>query len=152
MKMSVKEITEENWIDAIKLKVKKEQEGFVASNAISLAQSKFHPFLECYGIFADEKMIGFSALGINPEDNKLWIARHMIDENSQGQGYGKKGLKAVIEFMNEKFKPKEILLDVEENNEIATKLYVKAGFKPTGEKHGNSPIYKLDMSNYSADY
>ncbi len=150
--MSLKEITAENWITAIKLKVKKEQEGFVASNAISIAQSKFMSFLECYGIYVDEEMVGFSALGKNPDDDTLWIVRHMIDENYQGKGYGKAGLKTVIDFMIEKFKPIEIFLDVEENNEIATKLYLKAGFKATGEKHGNSPIYKLDMASYTNEY
>ncbi|MBN1329577.1 MAG: GNAT family N-acetyltransferase [Candidatus Heimdallarchaeota archaeon] len=150
--MTLREINTENWITAIKLKVKKEQESFVASNAISIAQSKFEPYLECYGIYIKEKMVGFSALGINPKDKTLWIARHMIDENYQGQGYGKAGLKAVIEFMKEKFNQMEIFLDVEENNEIATTLYLKAGFKPTGEKHGNSPIFKLNLSQYSNEY
>ncbi|MHA1442981.1 MAG: GNAT family N-acetyltransferase, partial [Candidatus Heimdallarchaeota archaeon] len=63
MTISVKEISEENWVQAIKLKVKDEQESFVASNAASIAQSKFHTFLECYGIYDKDEMVGFSALG-----------------------------------------------------------------------------------------
>ncbi|MFW9922410.1 MAG: GNAT family N-acetyltransferase [Candidatus Thorarchaeota archaeon] len=152
MTISVKEITIENWVDAIKLKVKEDQKNFVASNAISIAQSKFHTFLECYGIYSDETMVGFSAVGRNPEDNEIWIARHMIDENQQGKGYGKAGLKEVINFLKNKFNCSEIFLDVEENNTIATNLYVKAGFKKIGKSHGNSPIYRLDLKEYSENY
>jgi diamine N-acetyltransferase len=152
MNITIKEITADNWIAAIKLKVKDEQVNFVASNAASIAQSKFHPFLECYGIYNDDEMVGFSALGKNPEDDTIWIVRHMVDGNHQGKGYGKAGLKAVIKFMQEKFKTDSIFLDVAKENEIATSLYIKAGFKNTGKKHGESPILKLDLKEYSEDY
>jgi len=150
--ITIKEITADNWVAAIKLKVKDEQENFVASNAASIAQSKFHTFLECYGIYDKDEMVGFSALGKNPEDDTIWIVRHMVDENHQGKGYGKKGLKAAIKLMQEKFKPKSIFLDVVKENEIATNLYVKAGFKDTGKKHGESPIYELVLKDYKEDF
>jgi diamine N-acetyltransferase len=152
MAITIQEITEENWVAAIKLKVKDEQDNFVASNAASIAQSKFHTFLECYGIYNKDEMVGFSAFGKNPEDDTIWIVRHMVDAKHQGKGYGKAGLKAVIKFMQEKFKTDSIFLDVAKDNEIATNLYIKAGFKSTGKKHGESPIYKLDLKDYSEDY
>ncbi|MHA1929152.1 MAG: GNAT family N-acetyltransferase [Candidatus Thorarchaeota archaeon] len=86
MTIALREINAENWIESFKLKVKDNQENFVATNAASTAQSKFAPFLECYGIYNDATMIGFTAFGINPEDDTVWIARFMIDQNSQGQG------------------------------------------------------------------
>ena len=104
MTITIKEISAENWVAAIKLKVKDEQINFVASNAASIAQSKFHTFLECYGIYNDDEMVGFSAFGINPEDDTVWIVRHMVDEKHQGKGLGKAGLKAVIKFMQKKYK------------------------------------------------
>lgn len=152
MTVTIKEITADNWVAAIKLKVKKEQENYVASNAASIAQSKFHTFLECYGIYDEDEMVGFSALGKNPEDDTIWIVRHMVDEKHQGKGYGKKGLKAVIKLMQEKFKPKSIFLDVVKENETATNLYVKAGFKDTGKKHGESPVYELTMKDYTEEF
>lgn len=147
----LKEITIENFIDAMKLEVKEDQVNFVASNAASIAQSKFHTFLECYGIYDEEKMVGFSAFGKNPEDGTIWIVRHMVDKNLQGKGYGKSGLKVVIEFLKNKYSCSEIYLDVVEENEVATNLYVKTGFKATGNKNGHSPIYKLDLAEYSED-
>jgi len=99
MNISVKEITSENWTQAIKLKVTDDQAKFVASNAVSIAQSKFHSFLECYGIYNDDTMIGFAAFGINPQDDAAWIARYMIDWNYQRQGYGMAGLEVLLRLM-----------------------------------------------------
>ncbi|HUU78163.1 MAG TPA: GNAT family N-acetyltransferase [candidate division Zixibacteria bacterium] len=150
--ISLKEITADNWVEAIKLTVKKEQENFVASNAVSIAQSKFQPFIECFGIYTDETMVGFSALAKNPEDGTAWIVRHMIGENFQGKGYGKEGLKALIKMMEKKYSCTEIFLDVASDNEVASKLYKKAGFKETGKKHDESPILKLNLDEYSENY
>lgn len=151
MTVTLREITIENFVDAIKLEVKEDQTNFVASNAASIAQSKFHTFLECYGIYEDEKMVGFSAFGKNPEDGTIWLVRHMVDKNFQGKGYGKAGLKTVIKFLKDKYSCTEIYLDVAEENEIATNLYIKAGFKLTGKRHEHSPIYKLNLADYSED-
>ncbi|MFX0094760.1 MAG: hypothetical protein ACFFBD_23690 [Candidatus Hodarchaeota archaeon] len=71
MNASIRQITAENFIEAIKLKVKKEQENFVASNAVSIAQSKFHTYLECHGIYFGDKMVGFTATGKNPDDGEI---------------------------------------------------------------------------------
>ncbi len=152
MTITVREITAENFIVAMKLEVKEEQKNFVASNAASIAQSKFHTFLECYGIYDDEKMVGFSAFGKNPADGTIWIVRHMIDKNQQGKGYGKAGLKVVIDFLRSKYTCTEIFLDVAEENKIATSLYVKAGFEKTNKRNADSPIFRLDLSKYSEDY
>ena len=147
MSISLKEITAENWLQALKLKVKDEQENFVASNAASIAQSKFHTFLECYGIYNEETMVGFAAFGKNPEDDTIWIVRYMIDQNFQGKGFGKNALPVLISFMKEKYSCTEIYLDVAEENTLATSLYVKAGFKNTGKKNAHSPIYKLTLTD-----
>jgi len=147
MNISVREITAENWIHAIKLTVKDDQVKFVAPNATSIAQSKFESYFECYGIYNDDTMVGFAAFGINPENDTIWIARYMIDQNYQRQGYGKGALTVLLKFMQEKYACSEIFLDVGENNSLATNLYVKAGFMKTGKANGHSPIYKLDLND-----
>ncbi len=152
MVITIREITEENWLDAIRLRVKEDQGKFVASNAASIAQSKFHPFIECYGIYSDDEMVGFSAVGQNPADKTVWIVRHMVDAAHQGQGYGKAGLKKIIEHLRGKFSCSEIFLDVAPANKIATELYKGAGFRITDKTHGKSPIYKLNLGEYSTDY
>ena len=63
MNITLREIDESNFVDAIRLEVKPEQSAYVATNAASIAQSKFHTFLECYGIYDSESMVGSSAFG-----------------------------------------------------------------------------------------
>ncbi|MDQ3022240.1 MAG: hypothetical protein M3R36_16955 [Bacteroidota bacterium] len=43
MNIILREVTKENYLEAIKLKVTLEQNNFVASNIFSIAQSKFYP-------------------------------------------------------------------------------------------------------------
>ena len=131
--ISIRDIDAENFIDAIRLEVKPEQEAFVASNAASIAQSKFHTFLECVGIYADDTMVGFSAFGRNPDDREIWIARHMIGAEHQGQGHGRAGLQALIDHMREMYACADI-------------LYKSAGFIDTGRTQGKSQVYRLELT------
>lgn len=143
MNVHLIEITAENWIQAVKLEVKEDQKNFVASNAISIAQSKFDTYVDCHGIYDDDTMIGFSATGKNPEDGTIWIIRHMVGKQYQGKGYGKLGLQQVIEMLVNEYDTKQIFLTVEPENSIAITMYKKAGFIDTGEKMVNSHVFKL---------
>jgi diamine N-acetyltransferase len=145
MQVTLQEISAENFVEAIHLKVKPEQEGFVASNAASIAQSKFHTFLQCYGIYAGDEMVGFSAFGRNPEDGTIWIVRHMIGEQHQGKGYGKAGLHALIAHMQAEFQCSSIFLDVSPQNHAAISLYEGASFKDTGRIQGQSKVFELTL-------
>ena len=51
MNVHLTEITADNWIQAVKLEVKDDQKNFVATNAISITQSKFQSFIDCHGIY-----------------------------------------------------------------------------------------------------
>ena len=143
--ITIQAITADNFIQAIRLRVNKEQENYVASNAFSIAQSKFHTFLQCVGIYADDEMVGFSAFGKNPEDETIWIVRHMIAEQYQGKGYGKKGLQVLIDQMQQECNCEEIYLDVSPENHVAINLYQNAGFKDTGRIQGHSRVLALSL-------
>jgi len=145
MKVNIREITADNFIEAIHLKVKKEQENYVASNAVSIAQSKFHTFLMCVGIYDGDIMVGFSAFGKNPEDETIWIVRHMIAEQYQGKGYGKSGLQTLIDHMQAEYQCKTIYLDVIPENQVGINLYQSAGFEDTGRIQGHSHIFVLNL-------
>jgi len=145
MNVSIREIKADNFIDAIRLKPTPDQAQFVATNAATIAQSKFHTFLECFGIYAGESMVGFSAFGLNPEDGAAWIARHMIGAEYQRQGHGRVGLKAIVAHMRERYGCSSIFLDVGPANVAAISLYEQAGFVDTGQIQGKSKVYRLDL-------
>ena len=88
MKIELKEVTAENFSQISKLKVKENQQDFVAPNAYSVAQSKFYPTWICLAAYAGEKPVGFTMYGIDDTDKAVWIIRMMIDGNHQGKGYG----------------------------------------------------------------
>jgi diamine N-acetyltransferase len=145
MAVTIREISAGNFVEAIRLKVAPSQERFVASNAASIAQSKFDTFLECYGIYEGDTMVGFSAFGRNPEDGAAWIARHMIGADHQRKGLGRLGLQAIVAHMRDVYGCPSIFLDVAPDNAAAIKLYEGAGFVDTGNLQGEGKIYRLDF-------
>lgn len=87
--VTLREITKENLDDILDSKVTSEQENFVASNAVSIAEAHFYPELAWFrAIYADETLIGFVLLVDDPVQSyyKLW--RFMIDTRFQECGFG----------------------------------------------------------------
>jgi diamine N-acetyltransferase len=137
----LKPITKENWEDAIKLKVQKEQESFMASNLYSIAEVQFLENFQAMGVFLDDEMIGFTLFGIDPDDGNYWIYRLMVDREHQGKGYGTKAVLGVIEKIKDQniTNISCIMIGYHPENQGARQTYIKAGFiekemAPWGEK------------------
>ena len=88
----LKEITKENFWDAVSIEVASEQTDFVTSNAVSIAQSKVQPECIPLAVYDDKTMVGFVMYCIDEDDGEYWIYRMMVDKNHQSKGYGKKAL------------------------------------------------------------
>ena len=99
--ITLKEITKDNFWDCIELTVSKDQEDFVTSNAISIAQSKVQPECIPLAIYHHDIMVGFVMYCLDVDDNEYWIYRFMIDEKYQNMGYGTQALEQVIERIKE---------------------------------------------------
>ncbi len=133
MKIRLRKLDKSNWRQAAKLKVKKEQKGFNASNFFSLAQSKFESYYIPMGIFLDGKMVGFIMYGKEPKDKKYWMVRFMIDKKYQGKGYGRAAIVELVKLLKRKKDCKEILTTYVPGNEISKKLFFSLGFRETGK-------------------
>ncbi|BCD24003.1 hypothetical protein BC30090_2900 [Bacillus cereus] len=96
-KIYLKPIDKNNWEEAIRLSVKKEQQTLIASNLYSIAEVQFLDDFYAKGIYLDETMIGFTMFGIDSDDNNYWIYRLMIDKKFQGKGIGKQAIHLVID-------------------------------------------------------
>ena len=129
--LHLKTITKDNWIQAIKLRVREDQMSFVATNAVSLAQLNFLENFHAKGIYYGEEMVGFTLYGIDEDDKEYWIYRMMIDEKHQGKGYGKEAVKLVIDDIRKMKEDchKTITLSYEPTNEHAKRVYEKMGFQ-----------------------
>lgn len=65
--VALRPIDETNWSIAVDLEVSDDQDGFVASNAVSLAQAHFEPWWIPLGVYAGDEMVGFVMHGRWPD-------------------------------------------------------------------------------------
>ena len=141
--ISFVDITQSNREECIALSVSSDQRGFVASNADSLKEAEANPGMYPVGINKDGKLVGFAMYGNDPEENKSWIIRFMIDKAYQRKGLGKESLNKLIQLLFANYRGSDIRLCVEPENKVAAKFYMNFGFVSTGEKWGNEIIYEL---------
>ena len=124
-------ITVQNWEKAAELELEPHQYAFIRSNAWSIAESLYHPELKPFGIYRGGTMVGFVMYGNSWRNGSVWLFRLMIDKNYQGQGLGKEALQRVIRKMRDEGYT-EVNVGWDAENEIAERLYLKAGFTPSG--------------------
>jgi diamine N-acetyltransferase len=127
----------------MKLKLPKNQQDLVASNAFSLAQAGFHPECTPYGIYKEKTMVGFLMHCIDEDDNNHWVWRLMIDQNHQGKGYAFEAMKLLINLIKEDETRDRILISFVPGNKAAENLYKKLGFVHTGRYVDDERIMQL---------
>ncbi len=130
--VSLKPVTNDNFWEVVSLKVGEDQ-NFVYSNAISIAQSKVDPSLIPLAIYSDQIIVGFLMYGIDPDDGNYWVVRLMIDEKYQRNGYGKKAMENIIAKIKEDKSRNKIIISTNPENIVGLNLYKKLGFKSTGK-------------------
>ena len=146
MAVELREINRANWLQVIRLKVAAGQEKFVASNAFSLAQSKYETEWNTEAIYDDETLVGFIMHGLVEEGDRFdgyWILRLMIAAPFQGKGFGKTSMELILEHIKETGFKGNVFLDFAHGNVVAEKLYTSLGFQDTGEEAGNERIFCL---------
>ena len=149
-KIHLEKITWDNYRKITRLGVRKEQTGYVASNArslihayIALSQGEIVPYP--FGIYHGEKPVGFVMIGYNgyedgdPEFMKdsYFIWRFMIDKRYQGKGYGRQAFQLALDFVRTfPSGPSDICwLSYEPENDTAKKLYASFGFVEAPEAY-----------------
>lgn len=133
--IELKAITEENFLDAFHLKLAPGQERFVSHPIRSLAQAYvYRDQCQPFGIYAEEKMIGYVVVIYDYDVPEYDIWHMMIDESAQGHGYGGAALDRVIDYIRTKpfGTSNRIALTCNKDNLIARKLYESKGFQATG--------------------
>lgn len=133
--IELKAITEENFLDAFHLKLAPGQERFVSHPIRSLAQAYvYRDQCQPFGIYAEEKMVGYVMVIYDYDVPEYDIWHMMIDESAQGRGYGGAALDRVIDYIRTKpfGTSNRIALTCNKDNLIARKLYESKGFQATG--------------------
>lgn len=135
MNITLQPITEENFLDAFNLKLKKEQEAFVSHPIRSLAQAYvYRNQCQPFGIYCGEKLVGYVMVIYDWDVPEYDIWHMMIDAAEQGKGYGKAAMQAVLDYI--KTKPfgesGRVVLTCQQTNIPAMRLYEEMGFRHTG--------------------
>ena len=133
--VELRKITEENFLDAFNLKLAPGQESFVSHPIRSLAQAYvYREQCQPFGIYADEKMVGYVMVIYDYDVPEYDIWHMMIDESMQGRGYGSAALDRVIDYIGTKpfGDSNRVALTCNKENPAAGKLYENKGFEPTG--------------------
>jgi diamine N-acetyltransferase len=133
MEVELREITAKNFDECVMLDVAEHQRGFVATNVMSIAQSKVYPTLESKAVYADGEMVGFVMYGFDPETGRFSLARLMIDARRQGEGLGRASTKKVLETLRDREGCDSVYLSFVPENTGAEALYKSIGFEKTGE-------------------
>lgn len=142
MNIHFEPIKEENREAALKLRIAKNQQGFIETVAQCLDEAdqcrRWHPV----GIYDGTTMVGFAMYGFffwqYLPFGRLWLDRLLIDEKYQGKGYGSAALHGLVEQLKRDYRCKKIYLSVIRENQIAATIYEKFGFRFNGQRdvHG----------------
>ena len=157
--ISLRKITLENRREVFKLEVADDQRRFVASNLSSvascyvLATNGGRPLP--FAIYDDEQIIGFVMIvyGITGYElpkianSNYCILRLMIDKRYQNQGYGRKAMKKILEFLRTfpAGHAEYCWISYNADNIVAKKLYESFGFRENGEICENEPVTVLEL-------
>ncbi|MGL5717060.1 MAG: GNAT family N-acetyltransferase [Paraclostridium sp.] len=149
--MNLIDITKDNWLKIIFLTTNKEDmptlcEEYIASNALSIVQAKYEESWITKAIENDGEIIGFTMYGYCKEHNFFELCRIMIDKKHQGNGYGTRAIKSVLEEMRNIEGCEEVYLSTDSENIKGKYIYEKIGFKNTGNKIEDEDLYCYKFS------
>lgn len=157
----LEKVNSKNVWKLLRLKVRDEQDDYVASNTESIVEAYLAlangGYALPYGIYNDDTPVGFLMIGYGADDDwenppeiakgnySIW--RLMIDENYQGYGYGRKALELALELVRTKpcGDAEYCYLSYEPENYAAKALYHSFGFMETGDMDEDEIIAALKL-------
>jgi diamine N-acetyltransferase len=144
--VSLQEVNASTVRSVIDLRVAPEQESYVASNAVSIAEGYFHREAWFRSIHADSLPVGFVMLrdstlldsASTPGQLSLW--RLMIDRRYQKTGLGRKALELVVEHARTRPGANAMHTSYVAGTHSPADFYLSFGFRHTGETKSNGEV------------
>lgn len=134
LEVTLREITKENLWDVLSLKVAPQQEQFVASNAVSLAEAHFEPVLPWFrAVYAGDAAVGFLMMEQDTLEPTYYLWRFMIDARHQGGGYGQRALELLFAHVRTLPNGNALYTSCVPAEGGPSPFYEKMGFVYTGE-------------------
>jgi diamine N-acetyltransferase len=144
--VTLREITSDTVRAICALEVAPAQRGFVAPNAISIAQAYFAQEVAWFrAIYADDTPVGFVMLEDNAEKQEYFLWRFMIDARYQGYGFGRRALLLVIDHVRTRPGAAALFTSCVPGDGSPCPFYERMGFVPTGEVDDGELVMRLDL-------
>jgi len=156
MLVSLREISAKTVRQITSLSVGRDQERFVASNAVSLAQALFSPEAWYRAIYADDSPAGFvmlydeSLLAAPPPRPEATLWRLMVDARFQRQGVGTAALQQIIAHVRGKGLFSSLLVSYVPAPGSPEQFYLRAGFRHTGRVDEGEIVLELPLESNTA--
>lgn len=153
--IELQEITQANVARVVKLKVKPDQEGYVAPNSYSLSEAYVHQDRAWpRAICVDNEPVGFIMLEIlgpdHPEapngEASYFLWRFMIDAQHQGRGYGRAAIKVLANYVKTLPGAQHLNTSYVPGEGCPGPFYEKLGFQPTGDVDEGEIILRLILA------
>ena len=144
--VSLREITEANYAEFLRLMVAPEQRAHVANNATSFAQALFHDEAFFRGVYAGETPVGFMMLECWPKLGEVGLWRFMIDARYQRRGYGRQAIERIVELVRDRFDyTNRLLVSHAPVEGHPGPFYERVGFTYTGDVHDGEPVMERPL-------
>jgi diamine N-acetyltransferase len=127
------------------LELSPEQQGFVASNAESLAEARQDDEAIARAIVAAGRVVGFLMYSAPEDDDEAIIYRFMIDRREQGKGLGRAAVAKALQEIARLSHIRRVLICYEPENEAARRLYASFGFVEQGLDEDGEMIALLEL-------
>ena len=141
--ISLREVTADTVRAVCGLKVRPDQERFVATNAVSIAQAHFNQNAWFRAIYADETPVGFVMVEVDSEKQEYFLWRYMIDGRYQRMGFGRRALLEVIQYIRTRPGATEFFTSYVPGEGSPREFYAGVGFEETGEVDDGENVMRL---------
>lgn len=144
-KVSLRDVTAENWRECVALEPTDDQRPFLPSNAHSLAQACYEEGLVPLAVYSKslKTMVGFAMYAALGEGQLHAIVRMMVDQQYAGEGYDLALLKALVSRLSDV--SESIFASYAPENTTVAALYAELGFVDEGMRSGAEIVVRLPV-------
>ena len=137
--ISLEPVTADNWRGCAELTVHPGQRAFVNDVTFYLCLCHYGDTWKPLAIVRDEAVVGFVMWGVD-DDRSRWIGGLVVDAAHQGQGIGRAAVELLREQLIAEPDCPNVALSYSPENTVARSLYLKLGFRETGETEGDELV------------
>ncbi len=143
--VTLREITRETLWPIMTIEVAEDQGHLVAPNSMSIAEAYFEPKAWFRAIYADDEPVGFIMLFDDADTPKYYVWRMMIADGKQRNGYGRRALELLVDYVRTRPNATEIIVGSIPGEGSPQPFYEDFGFVDTGEMKGGESILRLEL-------